>query len=207
MINLLPPKVTAEFTYARHNVVLMRWIIALSFGIFGIVAITSYGMFSMQHSINSIQNQVDHAETNAQKAQLATDQKKVQDITSSLKLVNQVLSREILFSQLLKQIATVIPSSANLTGLSISSVASTGIDLSANATDYTTATQLQVNLQDPANKIFSKADIISINCGGTASTDPKYPCTINIRALFAANNPYLFINNKAATTSVKGTTP
>ncbi len=203
MINLLPPRVSAEFSYARHNVVLLRWIIALSFGILGIVAITSYGMFSMQHSINTVKYQVDHTETNAQKVELAKDQKGVQDITSSLKLVNQVLSREILFSQLLKQIATVIPSNANLTGLTITNVANAGIDISANATDYTTATQLQVNLQDPANKIFSKADIVSISCGGTASTDKTHPCTVVIRALFGANNPYLFINNKAANTSTK----
>jgi Tfp pilus assembly protein PilN len=205
MINLLPPSVTAEFAYARHNVTLLRWIIALSFGILGIIAITSYGMFSMQHSINAYAAKVAHSQTPEQKKQLSADQKQVQDITSSLKLVNQVLSKEILFSQLLKQIATVIPAKANLTGLSISSVQSAGIDLSANATDYTTATQVQVNLQDPTNKIFSKADIVNVTCSSANSTDPKYPCTITLRALFAANNPYLFINNKAASTKV--TTP
>jgi Tfp pilus assembly protein PilN len=207
MINLLPPKVTAEFTYARHNVILMRWIIALSFGIVGIVAITSYGMFSMQHSINIAKNQVDQAETSAQKKQLSADQKRVQEITSSLKLDTQVLSREILFSQLLKQIATVIPAKADLTGLSLTNIAGAGIDLSADASDYTTATQLQVNLQDPANKIFSKADIISVGCGGSNVIDPARSCSVTIRALFAANNPYLFINSKAANTSVTGTTP
>jgi Tfp pilus assembly protein PilN len=204
MINLLPPDVRAEFAYARYNVALLRWIIALSIGILGIAAITSYGMFSMQHTINTYTNKVAHSQTLQQKKQLVTDQKRVRDITGSLKLVNQVLSREILFSQLLKQIATVIPARANLTGLSISNVQSAGIDLSANATDYNTATQLQVNLQDPANKIFSKADIVNVTCSATNAADPRYPCTITLRALFAANNPFLFINNKtAAATSAK----
>jgi len=196
MINLLPPNVKSDFNYARHNVVLLRWVIVLLLGIVGIAAITSYGMFSMQSSINKLNSQVSTDETKAQKLKLDSDQKKVEDITSSLKLVNQVLSREILFSELLKQIATVIPAKANLTGLSISSTQASGIDLTANATDYTTATQLQVNLQDPANKIFSKADIVNITCSNSNAADPKYPCIITLRALFASNNPYLFINNK-----------
>ncbi|HYH36468.1 MAG TPA: hypothetical protein VD706_03145 [Candidatus Saccharimonadales bacterium] len=50
-------------------------------------------------------------------------------------------------------------------------------------------------MADPKNKIFSKADIVSITCSDDNS---DYPCTINIRALFAPNNPFLFINNKDA---------
>ena len=84
-----------------------------------------------------------------------------------------------------------IPAKASLTGISISKL-SGGIDLTAAASDYNTATQVQVNLQDPANKIFDKADIINIVCSST-STDPQYPCTITIRAQFSKNNPFLFI--------------
>jgi len=122
-------------------------------------------------------------------------QKQVTDISNNLKLAVQVLSQEILFSKLLKQLASVTPRNATLTNLSISDTQK-GVDITAQTANYDAATQLQINLADPKNQIFAKADIITINCGSTVGI--RYPCTVNIRALFAANNPFLFINDKKA---------
>ena len=88
-----------------------------------------------------------------------------------------------------------MPPGSSLTGLNIAQVTG-GIDITAGASDYNTASQVQVNLADPNNKIFSKADIVGINCASGSSG--SYPCTVTIRALFAANNPYLFINSGSA---------
>ena len=96
----------------------------------------------------------------------------------------------ILFSELLTQIATLLPGDTNLTGLSISQ-AQGAIDISAAAKTYASATQMQVNLSDPKNGVFSKADIVSINCSGTTT----YPCTVVLRALFASNSSYMLIND------------
>jgi hypothetical protein len=57
---------------------------------------------------------------------------------------------------------------------------------------------VQVNLADPTNKIFSKADIVSITCSSSNALSPLYPCTVNVRALFVTNNPFLFINSKGS---------
>jgi Tfp pilus assembly protein PilN len=193
MINLLPADAKQNITYARHNTKLLHWAIVLLIGIAGTAIIVVIGLFYITQSTNSYATQVEKttAELNAQK--LPETEKRVEDISGSLKLVVQVLSREILFSKLFKQIGTAIPAKASLTGLSISKV-SGGIDLTAVASDYNTATQVQVNLQDPANKIFDKADIVNIACASTSTSDPRYPCTVSIRAQFAANNPFLFIN-------------
>ena len=111
--------------------------------------------------------------------------------------VYNVLGQEVLFSQLLKQIAATIPQNANLTGLNISQTKG-AIDIAAIASDYRTASQVQVNLADPANKIFSKADIINITCSsdGSGGTTSQYPCSVSVRALFSGDNPFLFINSK-----------
>ena len=75
--------------------------------------------------------------------------------------------------------------------------------ITAAAKDITSATQLQVNLQDPKNKIFEKADIENINCG-TADLKKRLPCTVQIRALFNKNSPYFYITPKgSASTGVK----
>src|SRR3989344_6577022 len=192
MINLLPPDVKENIAYARRNIKLLRWSGAFGAGIVGALIIVAFGTFYINQSSATYSEQLQKTQSELDSQKLTQTQKRVQDISSSLKLVVQVLSREVLFSSLIKQIGTAIPANASLTDLRISKVGG-AIDLTAIANDYNTATQVQVNLQDPANKIFNKADIVNITCASTGATDPRYPCTVNIRAQFAANNPFLFI--------------
>lgn len=191
MINLLPPDLKEQYTYGRRNVSLRRWSTALVFGLLGVAVVTFGGLFYMEKEINNYKSQVASAEQSLTEQNLEETRKQAKDITSSIKLGVDVLSKEILFSQLLTQIATVIPPNTNLTDLSINKEQD-NIEIKAVSVDYTSATQLQVNLEDPNNKIFSKADIQSITC--TNAQDPRYPCAVTIRALFSKNNPYLFIN-------------
>jgi len=118
------------------------------------------------------------------------------DITDSIKLSVNVLSKEVLFSKLITQIGKVTPSNTSLTDLNLGKD-QTSLEIKAVSSDYTSATQLQVNLADPANKIFSKADIQTISCT-SGTTDPRYPCSVTIKALFNQNNPFLFINKNGA---------
>lgn len=197
MINLLPPEAKQNIAYARHNTKLLRWSLALLVGIAGIGVVVIFGQFYIHQSINAYATQQQRTQDELRLQKLDETQKQVEDISSSLKLMVQVLSREVLFSQLLKQIGAAMPAKSSLTGLQIAKTQG-GIDLTAATADYNTATQVQVNLQDPANKIFDKADIVNISCTGGAAADPRYPCTVNIRAQFAKNNPFLFINTTPA---------
>jgi hypothetical protein len=176
---------------------LRHWCFALSLGIVGVVAVVFIGQLYMNKSIKSYSSQADAAQAELKVQKLDETQKRVSDISSSLQLVVQVLSREILFSKLITQIGAAIPSGAALSNLSISKLEG-GIDLQFNAVDYQTATQVQVNLKDPNNKIFDKADIVNLSCNGNA-IDPKYPCQVTVRAQFSKNNnPFLFINKSSA---------
>jgi Tfp pilus assembly protein PilN len=199
MINLLPPEIKINISYARRNTMLRKWAFALLIGI-GVISSTIFiGNLFLRQSTHSLASQVEQGTEQLKIQKLEETQKQVEGISSSLKLVVQVLSREVLFSKLLQQIGSVMPSGAVLTNLSINKLQG-GLDLQAAATDYQTATQVQVNLQDPANQIFDKADIVSIQCTSNQTTTggiaDQYPCTVQVRALFAKNNPFLFINNK-----------
>lgn len=201
MINLLPPEVKENITYARRNTRLRKWCIALFISVLAIGGIVAAGQLYMQQSIRSYSAQVEQGRQQLEAQKLTETQNKVKDLTNSLKLVVQVLSREILFSKLLSQIGSALPSGSVLTGLSINTVQG-GLDLRANAVDYQTATQVQINLQDPNNKIFDKADIVNVQCVSESTPNTpqgNYPCSVQVRALFAKNNPFLFIT--------KGTTP
>jgi Tfp pilus assembly protein PilN len=197
MINLLPPDVKQDYLYGSRNTMLLHWATAFLVGLVGLAVLATYGLVTIQRSANSYASQVATGQQQLAKQNLQGTEKKVKELSSDFKLVVQVLSQEVLFSKLLTQMATVIPSNTNLTGLTINQ-ASGGIDITAKSTNYTAATQLQLNLQDPDNKIFSKADIVSITCSNSGD-DTGHPCTIQIRALFANSNPYLFINSKGTT--------
>lgn len=190
MINLLPPALKQAYRYGRINRHLTHWIYVLIFSVIGVLVITGIGYIYLNQTTENYKNQV--AATNAQLAaqNLSTVQKEVKDISNNLNLVVNVLSKQVIFSELLTQIATLLPGDTNLTGLSISQ-AQGAIDISAAAKTYASATQMQVNLSDPKNGVFSKADIVSINCSGTTT----YPCTVVLRALFASNSSYMLIND------------
>lgn len=190
MINLLPPNIKSSIHYGRQNAQIIRWVVGLIFALAGTLVILFGGQMYIAQAIE--QRQADTADSQSSLAAQNLDevQAQVQDISNSLNLVVQVLSRQVLFSQLIRQVGAAIPEGAVLTNLTINEIDG-GIDLSANATDYNTATQVQLNLEDPDNQIFATADILSVRCG--AEEDTVYPCQINLRALFGENSQFLLI--------------
>lgn len=203
MINLLPPNTKESYRYARRNRILLHWISTIAVCLVIAGGLVGGGYLYLRGQVDNNQRIVDSANKDLQSQNLAGTQKQVSTISSNLKLAVQVLSKEILFSDLLKQLASVMPDDTVLTNLAIAQTQG-GVDITAQTTNYDAATQLQVNLADPKNQIFSKADLVSINCvsgnsgdsGGNA-LNSKYPCTVSLRALFATNNPFLFINSGA----------
>lgn len=195
MINLLPPELQQEYRYARRNSWLLSTVTLCGIGLAGIVVISAAGVWYLNQAANTYTAQAAATQRVLEAQKQAETEKKVQEMSNSLKLAVQVLSKEVLFSKLLKQLGTITPNNATLSNLSITELQG-GVDITARTADYNAATQLQVNLADPQNQIFEKADIVSITCAAPAD-GTRYPCTVVIRALFAKNNPFLFINNKA----------
>jgi hypothetical protein len=194
MINLLPPELKQDYRYARLNRRLLNWSIGCLAAIFGVAIITTVGLFIMKNSSDSYQLRIAETQTQLDSENMSGVQKQVTDISNNLKLMVTVLSKEILFSKLLGRLGSITPSNTILTNLSISQTEK-AVDITAQTSSYDAATQLQVNLADPSNQIFSKADIVNIACVSSAkATNPAYPCTASIRALFTKDNPFLFIN-------------
>ena len=197
MINLLPPAVKSNFRYARKNSFLLKIAVGIGAGVIGIIFVVGAGGLFINHYTSSYVSLVSSANQQFKANNLSQTETQIKSTSNNLKLVVQVLSREVLFSQLLQQIGKALPSGSVLENLNITGE-SGGIDLQAAAVDYQTASQIQVNLADPANGLFSKADIVSIQCQSTnLSKATNYPCKVDIRAQFTASNPFLFINNKA----------
>lgn len=196
MINLLPPETKQAYYYASSNQRLLKWVVALAAGLIGLALISTYGWVTLHQSITSNAAQVSQTENGLTKNSLVATDQRVLTISNDFRLVVKVLSQEVLFSKLLSKMAAAMPSGANLTDLNITNTASgSGLDITAEATDYTTASQVEVNLADPSNGIFTRADIVSITCTPPQTgTNQQYPCIVAIRAQFAQNNQFLFIN-------------
>lgn len=201
MINLLPANDKESIIYARRNTHLLHWAITLGVSVAVVMAVVLCGQIYINQAIRSNNKQLAEAQAQLKLQKVEETQKRVQDISTSLNLVVKVLNKEVLFSKLLEQIGSVMPPNTVLTNLSINKLQSgSAMDIQAGATDYQAATQVQINLSDSSNKIFSKADLINIQCNasntGTGAAT-KYPCVVTIRAQFADNNPFLLINNKS----------
>lgn len=191
MINLLPPNVKEDLLYARRNSQLRSWLAAFVLALIGVGLIIAGGTLYMQKSIASNQAKVEAASASLASQKPEQTQKRLEEISANTKLIIQVLSREILFSKLLRQLGASVPANTVLQDFKIDKVQG-GLTLKAVATDITAATQLQVNLSDPKNKIFEKADIESISC--VPDPELQYPCTIQLRALFLKDNPFVYIS-------------
>lgn len=196
MINLLPPAIKQEYRFARRNRHLLHWATGFAAAIAGLALITGAGLFYLNNTANTYSQQTDSMNRQLQSQNLAGTQKQVTDISNNLKLSVQVLSKEVLFSKLFTQLGSITPPNVVLTGLAISQTQG-AIDITAQTSNYNAATQLQANLADPTNQIFSKADIVSISCTDS-TTASAYPCTATLRALFATDNPFLFISNSSS---------
>lgn len=194
MINLTPYDHKEELRYARRNSVMMTWFIGVLtiLALVGITQLIGYSYLKSETkrylAINSSLEQ--ELKNNDLEGTLQT----VENISSNLKLIIQVLSKQVLFSELIKQVGSVMPENVVLSNVEISKIEG-GIDLMTEAKDQTAATQVQVNLVDPKNKLFDKVDIVSIICD--VAVNPTYPCKGTYRALFTKNNPFLFINQKS----------
>ncbi len=189
MINLLPEATKQQILYARRNTMLKNWLIAVTVGVLGIVVVIAAGHIFISQSVDSLEAQVATAQSQLKEQKLEETQKRVTEISESVKLTTQVLSKQVLFSKLLTQVGAAMPAGSSLQSLSINSVEG-GIDLTAAATTYQAATQVQINLSDPANKIFEKADIVSVTCQDNAKI--AYGCQVSIRALFAKDNNFQY---------------
>lgn len=196
MINLLPPPVKEDILYARKNTRLASWVVGFGLSIVIVGLLIFFGGLFLDQSIAQHKEQVAVAREQLDEKKVEETRTRVEEISNSIKLATQVLGKQVLFSKLLQQIGSAMPENTALLGLSINQLEG-GIDLRAGATDYNAATQVQLNLSDPQNKIFSKADIVNIFCDGESST--VYVCEVVIRAEFASgSNPFLLINSGVA---------
>lgn len=201
MINLLPDGVKQDMVYGRRNLRLMHATLWLVVVILGLVIVVIFGQWYLTNAQKTYAKNTSAVDARIQNQNLESTQKDIQTLSGNFKTVVQILGKQVLFSKLFEKIGSTIPSGSILTGLTLTDNNS-ALDLTIAATSRDSANQAYINIADPKNELFEKADLIGITCvqpgdtsSGTTDTASKYPCQATIKVLFKANSSFLFLNS------------
>ena len=192
MINLLPPDKAAAIRYGRQNTVLRVWLISMAAAIAILVIILAGGWFYIHQQSNNLQQGINITNQQLKAQNLAKVQADAKEITTDIKTINQVLRSEIRFSDLIQNIGQDMPPGAVLSSLKIGKVVGT-LDLIANTTDGNAAALVAANLSDPKNGLFTKVDVISVECR-TPDRPIPYPCDAIYKVLFSGDVKNKFLS-------------
>ncbi|HEX5394896.1 MAG TPA: hypothetical protein VFW52_00885 [Candidatus Saccharimonadales bacterium] len=192
MINLLPNDYKLNLQFGRQNIKLARWLLVSLVMIFILVLILGAGWLYISKQISDLNSSIAATQSQLQSQNLEKVRKQADEISQNIRVINDVLHREIRFSSLIDEVGKVMPPGTKLSSLTLSDKVDGAIDLNADAKNSTAAAQMAVNISDPKNKLFSKADIINVNC---TSQEKDYPCSVRLRALFDAKTSQRFINS------------
>ncbi len=191
MINLIPPARKDSIRFARYNSTALGWIVGILLAILGLIVIAGGGLFYIRQDIKNHEQSIINTEADLKKQNQEETLKRAEEVSGRLSLVVNVLSKEVLFSKLLRHLGTLMPDGAILNNLSLSRDKAGGIDLSISAVNEFVASQALVNLQDSQNLLFSAADTNRITC---ENVDTIYVCETTIRAVLVEDNPFLILN-------------
>lgn len=183
MINLLPPERASQIRYGRSNSTLRNWLIGTCAAIAGLLVIIASGLVYLNQQSGNLQSSITTDKQQLASGNLSQVETNVKTISSDVKLINQVLGREIRFSDLMQQIGKVMPPGTVLSSLTLTNL-SGAMDVTASTLDYPSAAQIATNLGDPHNNLFTRVDIVNITCGQNHGISP-YPCTATYKALFS----------------------
>lgn len=198
MINLMPDYMRQEIGYARRNSVLLKWLMAIILVIVGIGAVTVFGRYYIDNNTKSLQAVAEVTQERINSQNLQATQAEMQNLSNNFTTVTRLLEKQLLFSKLLVKIGSIIPNGAILRGITLSTENST-VDLTVIAANREAATQAFVNINDPNNGLFEKADLLSVSCAQVTAETPsetaKYPCSTMIKVIIEADSSFYFLNS------------
>jgi Tfp pilus assembly protein PilN len=226
MINLIPDEIRTNNRFALRNVRLIRYTGVALLTMAAIVAITGLSILNMKNTEKNLQSQ--STDQSKKLAAYKPVQAQSKDLSNEIATINTLLNRQIKFSELLPNIAKLMPPGAVLreldfttsdilaggsTGTTAASSSRTGLKpfiIQASVKDRAVASTLLDNIKS-SNDLFTDADIVSVNQSSkSANTDAnalpsvssKYPFDVTINAYLKKIDP-----NKSNSSSQAVKTP
>jgi hypothetical protein len=174
-------------------------------GLIFLLVVAGGGFLIMRQEVTSYNDNTAAIEAELSRKGETSTINRMNNISNTLNLVVKVLSEQVLFADLFQQVGTIMPDGSILQNLSLTGDMTTGVDLQIGSVDYNTGTQVLVNFQDQKNKIFEKADLISLTCADRLTSEGPYYCTGNIRATFQKDSQFSFLKRQTEQAAAQAT--
>lgn len=197
MINLLPPRERIDIELSKKNSVLRRYVELLLLAVLIVFVVIAGSLYYLKQQENNTRQSL---ELNSEKMkELEASQEEAQQLSTTINTIAALLSRDLTFSAMLKDIGTLMPSGAVLSGLELSGTDTKApLIVSARIENEQVAAVLRNNLAN--SELFDKAEIVSITKVGTendsssssssqnSQVDDKYKYTTLINAYFSTKS-------------------
>lgn len=178
MINLLPTDDKAQVHAARHNTILVRYVF-----LFSLVLLTTLGLFGggfyLAERDKSQARDVLEIE-NAKASEYAKVKQRAEEFSKDLATAKSVFSNGVSYSQLLLDVAEIVPSGTIINSLNLSaSTFGTPITISGRAKSLTKVEELKSSLE--SSDLFEKVSTVSVTVeqGQDNSSSYDYSVTLN----------------------------
>lgn len=180
MINLLPQETKKSIRAGRLNVVLLRYVIYLAICLIAAVLIFGVGYYiTTQERKDHEAQRATYESSNAGYAKIKQES---DAFSKDLTIADSILSSEIVFSELIVDIAKTLPDGTVLTSLNITTE-SAGEPLAINARTKDPEGALRLKAALESSPIFENVSVLSI-------TSPSDASPTTALSYIAQNYPY-----------------
>ena len=119
MINLLPQEYSSALRSDRLTATLYRWMVSTVAAIAGLVLIVGMGWLYLNQQTVNLNRSIASQKQQLQNQNLTEVQKNADQLSGNIKIINQVLNKEIRFSDLIQAIGQVMPNGSVLSSLTL----------------------------------------------------------------------------------------
>lgn len=183
MINLLPSELKIARQYGRRNRTLRSYSILLLLVALCSTAVLFFNSRLIAASEKNLREEI--AQKQSQAASLDQVQKQYEKLAADLKTIEQLYGGEVIFSQLLPQIGSLLPAGTILNGLTLAGDKKDApLSLEIDMQRQELAAVFQQNLVN--SDLFEAADITVIASKGDEAVSNGYSFSATISAQFLA---------------------
>lgn len=181
MINLIPNSIREERKYGRRNIVLRNTAVgclSVALVIYAILFWSSNYISSQQDAIAS-----ETAELGSTVAGLQAQTNNISNLSKRIDNAYELYENNIIFSELIPQIGSLLPQGSNLTALNLTGGTNDPVQLNFELISPDLAPTVRQNLF--SSDLFEVADIQTINT--TTDTDSQYTSNAVITVSFTGS--------------------
>jgi Tfp pilus assembly protein PilN len=181
MINLLDTDTLRHYRAARVNVLLRKYVVLLILTLVAVLLAFAGGIFITLGERSAAEAEI--ASHQQALTQYADVKKEAESFTANLKIAKSILSQEVLYSDMIVQIARTLPSGAILSSLSLDQETLTKpIVLAGRVRTKDEAVTLKNTLE--SSPLFESVNLNSINEQAVQKTSPeivkKFPVVVTL---------------------------